>query len=65
MTFRVTRIDPVAGNQLICGTALTYDSAVDVAENVGRNYRDKTITIYHSDDMTDPIGEIVVPRDSK
>ena len=64
MTFRITRLDAVTGKKLICGTALTYQRAVDAADGVGRNYRDKPITIYHSDDMDEPIGVVIVPRDA-
>lgn len=47
---------------MICGTALTYDSAVDVAENLGYTFRGEVLTIYHSDNMQEPLGEVVMPK---
>lgn len=62
MTFRITWEHKATGRPMICGSALTYEGAVDEAENIGYKYRGEVLTIYHSDNMWEPLGEVVVPK---
>ena len=62
MTFRITWKSKETGAPMICGSALTYDGAVDAAENRGYKHRGEKMTIYHSSNMSEPLGEVIVPK---
>ena len=62
MTFRITWKNKETGKPMICGTALTYDGALEVAGNLGYKHRCEVLTIYHSDNMSEPLGEVIVPK---
>ena len=62
MSFRVTWKNKDTKLPMICGSALSYEGAVDAAENLGYKHRGEVLTIYHSGNMEDALGEVIVPK---